>query len=149
MNAPRPIQETQARQAFEQALETYSQDFETFFLARLLDLRFSYDEELCHVDMAVHDFMFNPQGSLHGGIIALLMDVSMGHLLKRHFGAGATLEMKTQFLSPIREGEIRATGSFMRRGRATQFLRSELRTADGELAAFATSTWKVLPKRPA
>ena len=38
--------------------------------------------------------VYNPQGSLHGGVLATALDISMGHLLKQQFGAGATLVMK-------------------------------------------------------
>jgi uncharacterized protein (TIGR00369 family) len=141
------MNESAAREAFEQALGSYQQDFETFFLARLLGLEFFYTDDSCIIEMEVRDFMFNPQGSLHGGVVAMVMDISMGHLLKRKGGAGATLEMKTQFLKPVPVGRISVTGSWLHSGRSVQFLRSEVRTADDTLAAFATATWKALPKR--
>ena len=39
--------------------------------------------------------MFNPQGALHGGVIATVMDISMGHLLNHVDGPGSTVEMNT------------------------------------------------------
>ncbi len=140
----RQIDPRAARLAFESALESHDQAFGTFFLARLLGFEIDYGTEACRVAFDVHDFMFNPQGSLHGGIIALAMDVSMGHLLKHLQGAGATLEMKTQYLAPVRGGRVCAEGRVLRRGRSVWFLESRLVDAGGELAAFATSTWKVI-----
>jgi uncharacterized protein (TIGR00369 family) len=57
-----------------------------FFLARFLGLEISYGDEVCVVEIEVRDFMFNPQGSLHGGVIAFALDVAMGHLIKRSIG---------------------------------------------------------------
>ena len=131
-----------ARLAFESALESHDQAFGTFFLARLLGFEITYEADACCVAFDVHDFMFNPQGTLHGGIIALAMDVSMGHLLKHLQSAGATLEMKTQYLAPVGTGRVRAEGRVLRRGRSVWFLESRLFDAAGEPAAFATSTWK-------
>lgn len=134
----------ETRGAFEHALAHHSQEFGEFFLAKLLGFEISYAEDRCVVAFTARDFMFNPQGSLHGGIVALAMDVSMGHLLKRVRGAGATLEMKIQYLRPILSGEVTATGSFLRQGGSINYLESRLTNDDGELVAVATSTWKLL-----
>jgi len=134
-----------ARRAFDAALESHEQVFERFFLAKLLGFDISYPEDACRVEFPVADFMFNPQGSLHGGVIALAMDVSMGHLLNRLQGPGATLEMKVQYLRPLRSGRAAATGRVLRRGSSVAFLESRLTDAAGQLAAVATSTWKTSP----
>lgn len=134
-----------ARRAFEDALARHDQAFGQFFLARLLGFEVTYPDDACRVEFAVHDFMFNPQGSMHGGIIALAMDVSMGHLLNRRRGPGATLEMKVQYLRPVRAGRAVATGRMLRQGGSVAFLESRLVDDDGELAAVATSTWKTSP----
>ena len=64
-----------ARQAFETALREHEPDFEVFFLSRLYGLEFSYPGDTCMIQFPVHDFMFNPQGSLHGGVAAFVLDV--------------------------------------------------------------------------
>jgi uncharacterized protein (TIGR00369 family) len=61
-----------------------------FFLARFLGLDISYGDEVCVIEIEVKEFMFNPQGSLHGGVIAFALDVAMGHLIKRAIGAPAS-----------------------------------------------------------
>jgi uncharacterized protein (TIGR00369 family) len=138
------IDEAQAQAAFAGALETYSQGFETFFLARLLGLEISYPGQACHIGMDVRDFMFNPQGSLHGGILSTVLDISMGHLLKHAAGAGVTLEMKVQFLRPVREGRLRFEAGFIKQGRSINFLRSKAIDSAGREVAQATSTWQLL-----
>lgn len=133
-----------ATQAFNNAIETEKPAFETFFLARLLDLQFAYTENTCVVTFELKDFMFNPQGSLHGGIIATAMDISMGHLLKHVQGPGTTLEMKTQYVKAARQGTVTCTGEFTRRGRTVSFLKSTMVDDQNQVIAFATATWMQL-----
>ena len=138
--------EKTAREAFEQALKTHDQDFGKFFLARLFGCEFEYTDDACKVSFDLKDFMLNPQGGLHGGVIAFVLDISMGHLLWKQSGAGTTLEMKVQYARAARSGRLTATGRFLRQGRSISYLRSELTDASGELIAFATSTWMSLKK---
>ena len=133
-----------ARAAFDNALATHSPGFGTFFLARLLNLDIGYGEDTCTVQMAIQDFMYNPQGSLHGGIIATVLDISMGHLLTHAVGTGMTLEMRTQFLRPARSGTVRAEARFLKKGRSINFLESRLFDAEGKDIAAASSTWQLL-----
>jgi uncharacterized protein (TIGR00369 family) len=144
------MDEAAARAAFDTALGSYKQEFGTFFLARLFGLEITYEKDACLVRFPVRDFAFNPQGSLHGGVAAFAMDISMGHLLKHTYGVqGATLEIKVQYLRPIREPECHCRGVFLGRGRSLCFLESRLYDATGELCAVATSTWKVGTAKPA
>jgi uncharacterized protein (TIGR00369 family) len=138
------MDEAIARCAFEDALKNYEQDFGKFFLARLYGCEFEYTDEACKVSLDLKDFMFNPQGTLHGGVTAFVMDVSMGHHLFRQNGAGTTLEMKIQYIKAARAGRVTATGRFLRKGRSISYLRSELTDDKGDLLAFATSTWMAL-----
>lgn len=132
------------RLAFETALRDHRLGFETFFLARLYSLEFSYVDAACIIRFPVHDFMFNPQGSLHGGVTAFVLDVSMGHLLRHTLGVpGTTIEMKTQYFAPIREPRARCEARFLHQGQRTHFLEAKMYDADGTLAAAATSTWSV------
>jgi uncharacterized protein (TIGR00369 family) len=70
------------------------------------------------------------------------MDVSMGHLLHRLRGPGATMEMKIQYIRPVRSGRVSATGRVLHLGREVAFLESRLTDGSDELAAFASATWR-------
>lgn len=76
-------------------------------------------------------------------MLATALDIAMGHLINRHVGPGTTLEMKIQYLAPVRGGHVTCRGEALRRG-STWFLRAEARDAEGALVAYATSTWKLL-----
>ena len=135
-----------ARAAFERAIADDTRVFGNFFLSRFLGLEISYpDDDTCVVEFEVHDYMFNPQGSLHGGVIAAVLDISMGHLLTRAVGRGMTLQMETKFLRPARAGRIRATGRFLKKGKSINYLETRLTDAEGSLLAVANSTWQLLP----
>ena len=68
----------------------------------------------------------------------------MGHLLRHRAGPGATLEMKVQYIVPIIAGRVRCRASFLRQGRGISYLQSHAFRSDGELAAHATATWRLL-----
>lgn len=138
------MDEQAARMAFDHAIETQIPAFGTFFLAKWLGLDITYPEDRSEVRFTVRDFMFNPQGSLHGGVIGTVLDIAMGHLLHHTFGAGMTLEMKTQFIRAPKSGELLAVGRFLRKGRSINFLEARLQDDTGDLLAFATSTWRLL-----
>ncbi|APX90472.1 thioesterase [Brevirhabdus pacifica] len=150
--AQRRVDPAAARARFDAALDGHHQDFETFFLARLIGLEFDYlptgasdpEKEACRLTFPVGEMLMNPQGSLHGGIIATAMDISMGHLLRKVQGAaGATIEMKVQYLRPVGPGQAVCEGRFIRRGRALSFMESRMFNDEGKLAAHATATWKM------
>jgi uncharacterized protein (TIGR00369 family) len=139
----RKVDLDQARAAFARAAAGEREVFGDFFLARLFGLEVTFPAEACEVAFEVQDFMFNPQGTLHGGVLATALDIAMGHLIQRHAGPGTTLEMKVQYLAPIRGGRVTCRGEALRRG-GTWFLRAEARSEGGQLLAYATSTWKLL-----
>lgn len=150
-HSPKRVDEATARAHFETALESHEQAFETFFFARMLGLSFEYlpldapdaDKEVCRLTFPVTDMLRNPQGSLHGGAMASAMDISMGHLVKKIAGPGATIELKVQFMRPVMDGLVTCEGRFTKKGRSLSFMESRLMGPDGKLAALATATWKM------
>lgn len=148
---PARVDEAAARAHFEEALEGHAQAFETFFFARFLGLSFDYlphdvpdaEKKVCRLTFPVTDMLRNPQGSLHGGAMSSAMDISMGHLVKKIAGPGATIELKIQFMRPVTDGVVTCEGRFTKKGRSLSFLESRLSGPDGKLAALATATWKM------
>ncbi len=139
----RKIDLDRARAAFTRAAAGQREEFGDFFLARLLGLIITYPEDACEVAFDAENFLFNPQGTLHGGVLATALDIAMGHLVHRHAGAGTTLEMKVQFLAPVHGGRVSCRSEALRRG-GIWFLRAEAHNEAGVLLAYATSTWKLL-----
>ena len=94
MSGDRQVDANSVRQHIETVLDGCEQVFEKFFLAKFLGLNFEYlpndaediNKEICRLSFEVNEMIMNPQGTLHGGIIATVMDISIGHLLQKTLG---------------------------------------------------------------
>ncbi len=119
-----------------------TQRFGSFFLTRFLGLDITYDDEeqTCTVVLPYARFLGNPQGSVHGGIIATAMDISMGHLCHRHFSASVTVDINLRYFRPL-NGAGRCVGRVLKPGRRLLHLESRLHDESERLVAHATSTW--------
>jgi acyl-CoA thioesterase len=117
-------------------------EFGNFWLSRFLDLDISYDDEeqTCQVVLPYAAHLCNPQGSVHGGVIATAMDISMGHLCHRFLSTAVTVEMQLRFFRPL-AGPGRIEGRVLRPGRRIVHLESRLFDEDGRMAVLATASW--------
>ena len=95
------------------------------------------------------DTHLNPQGTVHGGLAATLLDSCMGlaiqTLLDRGVGS-TTLEFKISFVRPItpETGVIRAEGTVVNQGRRVGTAEGRVTDANGRLLAHATTTCLIL-----
>ena len=93
-----------------------------------------------------HDEMHeNPMGTMHGGIVATLVDSAMGCAVFSMLPAGTaytTVELKTNFVRPIVQntGVVRAEGRVVHLGGRIATTEARVVDADGILYAHATST---------
>ena len=87
-------------------------------------------------------------GILHGGALMALADSAGGLCaflnLQSSASATATIESKTNFFRPVSDRYVEATSHVLHQGRTTIVVETELRDADGRLAAKATQTQAVL-----
>ena len=111
------------------------------FLAKLFGMQFRYSDDSCEVSMNVRDYMLNGKGALHGGLIAFMMDSSMGHLLKSLSHHSATINLEIQYMRPVVSGEIFATSKVLKKGKNVSFLSSDLRDQKGNHIAVASATF--------
>lgn len=135
------MNEDAATKALQRGLAEYDRASGGFFLERFLGVELSFDGEACVLDLEIEDFMFNSGGTLHGGVIAFVLDSAAGSLFKRIHGSGYTLETKIQYLRSLGRGHASCRARFLKRGRLVSFIEAVLSTADGKQAAIATSTW--------
>ena len=80
----------------------------------------------------------NPNGIINGGLLATMLDMTMGRALFATFHADelpATVEMKVSYLRAAKVAMVRSEGRVIRKGRSIAFLIGELRDIDGELVA--------------
>jgi uncharacterized protein (TIGR00369 family) len=95
---------------------------------------------------------WNPMGGLHGGILCDLTDAAMGIAYSSTLEEGeafATVELKINFLRPVKQGLLIAEGRVVSGGRTLGYTEAEVRDEDGRLIAKASSTCKTLrPSQP-
>lgn len=87
----------------------------------------------------------NPVGNVQGGILAAMLDDSMGPALACQLGAGEfapTLNLNISFLKPAKPGKLRGVGRVLRKGKDVCYLSGDL-YQDGELVATATATAQI------
>jgi uncharacterized protein (TIGR00369 family) len=102
--------------------------------------------------LAVIDFEANARhangmGTLHGGILCDVADAAMGIAYAVTLGEGETfrtIELKINFLKPVRTGKLVATGRVVKAGRTVGFVECDVTDAADALVARATSTCMTL-----
>ncbi len=117
----------------------------TYLGLELLEL----DIEALRVRIAFHaeDRLCNKWGGLHGGMVAAMLDDLMAIAVGLSLEWGEispTLEMKSSFITPGRPGRLTGEGRTVKRGKSIAFIEAELRNADNELVATATSTARIV-----
>jgi uncharacterized protein (TIGR00369 family) len=84
------------------------------FLDQLAHRTAAPDDEWS-VELEITDDLRGPAGSLHGGLVAVLVDVAGASILARAVGRPvATASTSIQYLSAGRIGPLRASGSVLR-----------------------------------
>ena len=86
---------------------------------------------------------------VHGGIIMYTLDNVCGiAVMTVNPGVDqVTMELKINFLEPLRKGPFRATGKVVRAGSTVAVAEGEVRDADGMLCAKGMGTWYMTKKR--
>lgn len=85
----------------------------------------------------------NPMGVLHGGVLCTIADTAMGAAYGATLGEGetfATLELKINFLRPVRDAALVADAVVVQRGRNVGLAECTVTDGNGRLIAKATST---------
>jgi uncharacterized protein (TIGR00369 family) len=90
--------------------------------------------------------VLNPFGMIGGGFIAVLVDelcsTAIASVLEEAEWA-VTVETKISYLRLLRPGPVNGVGRVLRRGRTLALLEAQVTTADGTVAALASSTWSI------
>jgi uncharacterized protein (TIGR00369 family) len=111
------------------------------------------DPEAGTVEMsftATEQFL-NPFGAVQGGLLAAMLDDTLGPALVATLGPGEsapTTDLHVQFLRPARPGRLVGRGRIVRKGRDVGFLAGELVDDTGEVVAVATATAQIRRPRP-
>jgi uncharacterized protein (TIGR00369 family) len=93
----------------------------------------------------------NLLGTIHGGILAAMLDISMSFSALCTLGGDhviPTIDMTMKFIAPAKPGVIVGKGEVVHKGRSITFMEARLFDADGTLLATGTATGRIRPWPP-
>ena len=94
--------------------------------------------------------LLNSHGALHGGVAASLADVAVGVAINRHCGGTrrvSTVELKVNYLRPVREGTLFARARLLRVGATLCVGRVDLTDSRANAVGTALVTYIFLDAR--
>ena len=92
----------------------------------------------------------NPMGTLHGGVLCDLADAAMGVAYRNTLAEGetfTTIELKINFLRPVRKAKLRAEARMVRAGKIVGLVECDIFDERHQLVARASSTCMTLRGR--
>ena len=103
-------------------------------------------------DLDVGEHLYNPIGSVHGGVFCTLLDSAMGCAVHSSLGRGqayTTLELKVNLVRAltVNTPDVTATGQVMSAGRRVATASGQITGPDGTLYAHATTTCLIFEAR--
>lgn len=104
------------------------------------------DEGRCELKLPLEAAHANAYGNLHGGVVATLADTVSGVAAWTLAAPGervSTLELKVNFVAGVQtmEGELRAVGAVIHRGRTTAVVEADVEDAEGRRIARSLGTF--------
>lgn len=112
-------------------------------------LEFDVENKAARVRYTAGSSLCNPDGGIQGGFICGMLDAAMANAVFCLLGdvaIVATLEIKVSYLEVSRQGNLFARGAVVRSGKTITFLEAELRDAEDNLLATASSTARIIRK---
>ena len=129
-------------------LKKVKKDFEESAYWQFLGLKM---KELS-VGRAELELPFNPsfknaRDIVHGGVIASMLDMTMGVLGKSlGYDEVMTLNMGIQFLKPVGEETIYSEASIINEGRSASLIEAKLLDESGNIIAHSTGAFKLVKR---
>lgn len=113
-------------------------------IAELLGMRYiAAGDGRAVIEMDASERHANPMGTLHGGVLCDLADFAMGAAYASTLGEDesfTTLELKCNFLKPVWNAHLTATGRVVKRGRMVGMVECDVTDERGTLVARVSST---------
>lgn len=126
-------------------LRLIREKFETNHFPRSLGIELDMIEEgRARLSLEVTQRHLQLAGAMHGGAIATLIDTAVAFAIVGASEPGArftTIEMKVNYLSPIREGRVVADAKLIRDGRRIVVSDCDVFDSKGQLAAKGLLTY--------
>ena len=98
--------------------------------------------------LEAEDRHLNPNGTVHGGVVYTLVDISMAEALRTTIegdGSPVTIEIKINYMEPGRPGKLSSTAQVRKAGGRITIVEAEVSQEDsGEVVALATGTYTLV-----
>ena len=99
------------------------------------------------VEVHAEEHHLNPGGTVHGGVVYTLVDVSMAEALRTTIAEGderpVTIEIKVNYLEPAQAGTLTSTAQVRTGGTRVTIVEAEV-AQDSEVVALATGTYTIV-----
>lgn len=110
---------------------------------------FAVGEGWTRVGLTPQEFHYNPLGTMHGGVIATLLDTAAACAVQTTlppFTGYTSVDLSTRFLRPVTLdiGHVTCEGVVISRGNRTAMAEARLTDSEGRLLAHATTTCMLL-----
>ena len=106
----------------------------------------SLDDGDARVTLDAGDRHLNPHGTVHGGLLATMVDTAMGAAVATTTEDGeapVTIEMKVTYLEPGKPGRLVADAHVRKRGRRITIVEAEI-VQDDDVVAHAIATFTTI-----
>lgn len=106
------------------------------------------DDGSASISFEVTDEHLNPAGTLHGGVLATLVDTAMGRAVRTTTGEGevpATSQLTVTYLRPGRPGPLQVTARLRTRGEHLTVCEADVQQ-EGKDLAHAVATFALLER---
>src|SRR5262245_18138842 len=132
-------------------LKTFSKDHKEISpFCDLIGLHFSKCENgFSQCSLEVNEKLLNSNKVVHGGVIYSMADTGMGAALYTSLNEDeicATVELKINYLKPVREGILTCDTEVIQRGKSIAVFESEIRNGD-LLIAKALGTFSIFKNK--
>ncbi|MCZ2804956.1 PaaI family thioesterase [Modestobacter sp. VKM Ac-2983] len=104
------------------------------------------EDGTAHLRLDVTDRHLNEAGTLHGGVLATLVDTAMGHAVRSRTGEDdvpATSQLTVTYLRPGGPGTLQVTGRVSKQGEHLTVCEADVEQ-DGRSLVHAVATFAVL-----
>ena len=104
------------------------------------------DDGTARLELDATEEHLNEAGTVHGGVLATLVDTAMGQAVRSRTGAGdvpATSQLTVTYLRPGRPGRLQATGRVSKQGDHLTVCEADVEQ-DGRALVHAVATFAVL-----
>jgi len=104
------------------------------------------DDGTAHLELDATDEHLNEAGTVHGGVLATLVDTAMGAAVRSLSGEDdvpATSQLTVTYLRPGKPGRLQATGRVSKQGEHLTVCEADVEQ-DGKALVHAVATFAVL-----